>query len=292
MAAASDVVVRRFRADDRPSLDALVAEGKAVDGFAGSSDPDGGAFGFFAHLTPGELAVAVRGASLVGVISPEIKAVYVTPAERRHGLGRRLVDEAEHIERERDRPLVFLGTLPDDDAALGFLRSTGFAYHSTLWDMRLPEDTAVAAPDWPEGLVARAIRLPDDVPAFVDLFNTAFAEHATPLRMDLAMWDRDELLHVEPQDVRVIEDPADAQRLIAFCSTDPGRRPADHPRPRSGRRRPARASRTRPRPGAAALGCRLSARDPRPPADPVGQRSQRGRPSPVRARGLRARGNA
>jgi mycothiol synthase len=226
----ADVVVRRFRAEDRPSLDALVAEGKDARAFAGSSDPDGGAFGFFAGLAPEQLAVAVRGRTLVGVISPEIKAAYVTPSERRHGLGRRLVDEADRIERGRGRAQVLLGTLPDDVAALAFLRATGFDHHSTLWDLRLSVGTTVPAPAWPDGLVTRAIRIPDDDPAFLELFNTAFADHATPLQMDASMLAPAETESLVGADVLVVEDPGAAGRLIAFCSTDPGRRPGDEPR--------------------------------------------------------------
>jgi mycothiol synthase len=229
-AADGDVVVRRLRSDDRSSLDALVAEGKAAHAFAGSSDPDGGAFGFFAGLAPDQLAVAVRGDTVVGVISPEIKAVYVAPAERRRGIGRRLVDDADRIERERDRPQLFLGTLPDDDAAIGFLQATGFAYHSTLWDMRLPAETRVEPPELPVGLAARPIRLPDDVHPFVDLFNAAFAEHATPLQMDASVLAPAETEHLVAEDFLLLEDPATPGRLIGFCSTDPGRRPGEEPR--------------------------------------------------------------
>ena len=225
-----EVVVRRFRPDDRPSLDALVAEGKANHGFAGSSDPDGGAFGFFAGLAPEQLAVAVRGAAMVGVISPEIKAVYITPSERRRGLGRRLAGEADRIERERDRPLLFLGTLPADADALAFLRATGFDYHSTLWDLQLPPQASVPAAVWPDWLVTRALRLPDDIPAFVDVFNTAFAEHATPLQMDPSMLAEAETEQFAGDDVHVVEDADVAGRLFGFYWTDPGRRPGDEPR--------------------------------------------------------------
>jgi mycothiol synthase len=225
-----DVDVRRFRPADRASLDALVAEGRQAHAYAGSSDPDGGAFGFFAGLMPEGLGVAVRGATVVGVISPEIKAVYVTPSERRAGLGRRLVDEAERIERERDRPQQLLGTLPEDEDALAFLRATGFTYHSTLWDLQLPTATAVQPPLWPDDVTTRAVRLPDDIPAFVDVFNTAFAEHATPLQMDASMLAPAETEAFVGDDVLVVEDAMTPGRLIAFCSTDPGRRPGDEPR--------------------------------------------------------------
>ena len=128
------------------------------------------------------------------------------------------------IERERQRPNLILGPPPGSVAALAFLRATGFAYHSTLWDLALPLDRWAAAPAWPAELVARSFDRARDVAPWVALFNAAFAEHPTPLQVDEEMVvgfndDPD----VDDADLLVLEDPAEHGALVGFCSTEPQR---------------------------------------------------------------------
>jgi mycothiol synthase len=228
-AGSSTVVVRRLTPRDLGPLQALVDEAVAGGAFAGSSDPSGGAIGFLAKLAPRHKAIALDDDRLVGLISPEVKAIYVVPDRRREGIGRRLVEEAVVIERERRRPNVLLGTLPDDEPARAFLRATGFAYHSSLWDMQLAPDIDVPAPVWPAGVVGRPVDFVGDMDAFIQLFNATFADHATPLVIDRTVWQGDDREFVEPDDVLVLHERDDPKRLIAFCWTDPARRPTDPP---------------------------------------------------------------
>jgi mycothiol synthase len=225
-----DAIVRRLTAGDLEALSPLVEAARAERAFAGSSDPSGHAIPWLASATPAHLAIATVADRLVGVLSPDVKAVYVEPALRRRGIGRRLVDEAVAIERERGHAEVLLGTVPDDAIALAFLRATGFAYHSTLWDMELPAEADVPPPVWPDGIVARNVDLPAELTAYIDVFNVAFADHATPMQMDASMWRAEDEAYWDAGDVAVLEEAGVTGRLIGFCTTDIGRRPGDDPR--------------------------------------------------------------
>jgi mycothiol synthase len=145
----------------------------------------------------------------------------VEPAWRRRGIGRALVEAAEAIERRLGNDAVIMGVLPDDVAGRAFLEATGFAYHSTVWDLDLAPDVDVAPPAWPDGMGARPIDGRRDIPAWVELFNDAFATHPTPIRMrlesTLADWGKP--FPARDEDVVVVE-AADGT-LLGFCTTDP-----------------------------------------------------------------------
>ena len=114
-----------------------------------------------------------------------------------------------------------MGVLPGDAAGRAFLEATGFAPHSTLWDLELPPDAFVAEPVWPAGQTARAFDRALDVTAWIDLFNTAFADHPTPLQLDAAFiaagFDDPA---IRDEDTALVIDEA-TNELVAFCATSP-----------------------------------------------------------------------
>ena len=119
--------------------------------------------------------------------------------------------------------------MPGEPVGHAFLEATGFAYHSTVWDLDLPPDRPVGAPEWPAGLVARPFGGTDDVETWVSVFNAAFADHATPLQLDpafiaagLADPDNDD------GDVILVEEAATGE-LVGFCATDPSGATASSP---------------------------------------------------------------
>jgi mycothiol synthase len=217
------VAIRRLEPADMPALAVEVARAGPAGELLGSSDAHGTFFMKVFDFGPNPVAIAsAPDGSLVGFISPEVKAIVVRPAERRQGIGRRLVEAGIEIERERGRPQLILGVLPADEAGRAFLAATGFAYHSTLWDLALPAEAVAAAPTWPAGIVARSFERTRDDRAWLRLFNAAFATHATPLQMDESMLDAPPDASFEDADILVLEDAATAE-LVGFCTTTPER---------------------------------------------------------------------
>jgi mycothiol synthase len=189
-----------------------------------SSDPAGTfvmkAFG----LHPSLFAGAFDGDQLVGFASAELKITVVRPDRRRQGIGRALVDFAPRLARDRGYTELLMGAVPGDPIAPAFLEATGFAYHSTVWDLDLPPDHDVPAPAWPDGVVGRPFDRERDVEPWVQVFNAAFADHPTPLQLSatfvLAGLDDPDS---DNGDVVVVEEAATGEP-IGFCATDPGRR--------------------------------------------------------------------
>jgi mycothiol synthase len=219
----TEVALRRFSTADLDALRPAVERARQAGEFGGSSDPDGSfflrSFDFMDH--PVELAVGPDGA-VVGFISPEFKVAVVRPEDRGQGIGRRLVEAGLDIERARGRPNLILGVLPADTAGQAFLRAVGLTFHSTLWDLALPADTAVAGPTWPAEIEARPFDRSTDGRPFIALFNAAFASHATPLQMDESMADRPPEPGFEDADTIVAVDRGNGE-LVGFCATSPER---------------------------------------------------------------------
>ena len=190
----------------------------------GSSSPHGDWIVRYALSEPDQIAVADADGTLVGVVLPEVKALVVEPGHRRQGIGRALVAAGAAIEGERDRPNLLLGLLPDDAVGHAFVEATGFEFHSTLWDLDLEPGIVVAEPTWPPGTRQRPIDRGQDLRAWVELFNAAFADHATPLQLDAARIEanRDEA-PFRDEDLLLLE--SDTGELLGFCATEPKRLP-------------------------------------------------------------------
>ena len=219
----SEVVVRALTADDLPALAIEVERARAAGEFQASSDPHGSFFLRSIELrSGGPVAIALDGPDLVGFLSTEFKVIAVRPSLRRRGIGRRLVEIGLGLEAGRGRPELFVGRAPDDDAGRAFLEATGFAWHSTLWDLELPPEARVAAPTWPAGIAARPFERGRDARPFMELFNAAFATHATPLQIDEAALDQPPDPTFEDADTVVLEE-ADTAGLVGFCATTPER---------------------------------------------------------------------
>jgi mycothiol synthase len=218
------VEVRTLTAADLPALARAVDRARAAGEFRASSDADAEYILKAFAVDPSIVAGAFDGDGLVGFVSSEFKIVVVEPQRRRAGIGRALIDQATGMELERARPAVLLGVAPGDMAGHSFLEATGFAFHSTLWDLELPSGTAVADPVWPAGQVARPFDRTRDPEPWIALFNAAFADHATPLQLDASFIAAglDDPTVVDA-DTEVVEDVATGE-LVGFCATAPIRR--------------------------------------------------------------------
>jgi mycothiol synthase len=79
----------------------------------------------------------------------------------------------------------------------------------------------VDEPRWPPGVIARPFDRTRDVEPWIALFNTAFADHATPLQLDASFVTAgldDPAL--DDADTEVLEDAANGE-LVGFCATAP-----------------------------------------------------------------------
>ena len=212
---------RPLTAADIPLLAPEVERARAAGDFAASSDDAAAFFLKMAALEPRLVVAAFDDGAIVGFASAEAKVISVRPERRRAGIGRALVEAALGTERDRGRDAVILGVLPDDDAGKAFLAATGFAFHSTLWTLDLPRAVAAPAPVWPDGIRARPFDPARDTGPWIDLFNRAFADHATPLQLDASFivpgFDDPAFAAA---DTELVEDEATGE-LVGFCATAP-----------------------------------------------------------------------
>lgn len=117
-----------------------------------------------------------------GVICSDYKLVIVEPALRRQGIGTMLVAAMETaLESTPDGPLI-LYPPHGNDGALAFLNALGFAYDHSLWRFRLDPERHVLLPLLPTG-ITQAPYCESDLHSYVELINTSFADHPTPLRV-------------------------------------------------------------------------------------------------------------
>jgi len=213
------VRVRRLADDDADALTAFMARAfERGDLSAASPWLEHGFKG--AMVSPAKAAVAEDETRLLGAILPDMKAVVVEPGWRLQGIGARLVEAGCAIEREQGNEALILGIRPGDRSGAQFLEATGFAFHSSVWDLELHSGVARAAPVLPDGYTARPFRRQTDLGAWIAAFNEAFVDHPTPLRLDPASYQRwlDEA-GAHDEDTILIED--DRGHLAAFAATEP-----------------------------------------------------------------------
>jgi mycothiol synthase len=212
--------IRSVRPADLAALAVEAERARLAGEFAASSDPEGTYFLDSFRYTPTPVAAAFADdGSVVGFVSPEFKLISVRPDARRRGVGRSLADAAVEIERERGRPNVLMGTLPGDAVGEAFLRATGFGPHSTVWDLALPAAALVSAPDWPAGLAPLPFSRQLHLRAWAELHNAAFADHPTPMVIDVASLETAPAdPSVEDLDTILVVD-AGTGEIIGFCST-------------------------------------------------------------------------
>jgi mycothiol synthase len=217
---AAPLELRALRPEDRPALESELAAARERGDLRASSDPELAFTAQIFAVEPGWFGGAFAGDSLIGLVMPELKIVVVRPDHRRRGIGRRLVELGLAIETVRRRSELFLGCVPEAPGGAAFLEATGFAFHSTVWDLDLPADREVPPPAWPEGLIARSFDRTRDVATLPAIVNVAFADHPTPIVMEPAMIEASlDDPNILDEDVILLEEAATGE-LVAFCLLD------------------------------------------------------------------------
>ena len=112
----------------------------------------------------------------------------VAPDVRGRGIGSSLRRWA--IDRARARGNERLGQTIEDrriDVA-ATLRLAGFTPRHTSWILRMDHPTEPPPPEAPDGIEVRAIRMPDEEPRTLEMFETAFSEFDDRLPTPIETW--------------------------------------------------------------------------------------------------------
>jgi mycothiol synthase len=212
-----EIEIRNYRPEDSDDLGAMLLAAFESGELQGSTRGD--VEGWHARLPadPRDTLVGVVRGQVAGLITPRRNQVVVGRAFRRRGVGRRLVEAAEALVRERGIGPLYLALPHENEGALAFYSALGFWYHHSLWNLRLRDDAEVPVPAFPPSVVRHHYR-DEDVTAFVDLVNTAFLDHPTPLSVSV---ERVRFTHALPEfdaDSLMLLSPAEEPgRLIGFC---------------------------------------------------------------------------
>lgn len=200
--AVMDVVEATIEADRLPGIDRHELA-RAVDRMAGD---------------PGGTAVALEAARIVGFCAPRFDLLFVHPAFRRRGHGRRLVAAGLEIARARGLQTLALFGSTDTAAGSGFIAAMGATYAYSLWRLDLPPDVPVPPATFPSTVAVRPYAHPDDLAAFVELALASFVDHPTPLPFTTEIIGRSHSLpDFDPAAILLASPTGDPATLIAWA---------------------------------------------------------------------------
>ncbi len=213
-------VVRSASAADLPAIAALQHAAIDLGDYPDATRADVGRNMAALAAEPATAFVALDRGVVVGYLAAQQNDLYVAAAQRRRGHGTALVEAALPFVRDELRfPYLLLYVPPGDTPGRRFAEARGFTFRAVLYWMERPADDPCPAPDFPAGFVARAwdpVR--DSIPGLVELLNTCFADHPTPVSWaEAAIRASHEAPGFDPEDILLVA-PADApDRAVAFC---------------------------------------------------------------------------
>lgn len=223
MHGSSSLIIRTFHTADAEPLAALLRNSMAAGEQNGHTASDFesliGAFPIVRNFL-----VADRDGVPVGMISSDYKLVVVEPNVRRQGIGTALVEALEAaLESTPDGPLILYP--PHDNAgAVAFLQRLGFAYDHSFWRFGLDSERTIPLLALPKDVTLTGYETEDILP-YIELINTSFLDHPTPLRVTL---EQVEHVHAKPD-----FDPGaiailrlESGQMIGFCTTGIDREPS------------------------------------------------------------------
>ena len=211
-------VLRTFDPGDHPAIAAIVERTFAAGDLPGRAHFD---VRRFLEVLPGESAgtiVAEVGGEIVGFTAPSWQELIVHPDHRRRGHGTRLVAAALADAGARGQSTLTLAPPPGSNLAVAFLTRLGFAYDHSLWRLRLAPDTEVPPPDFPPDIVARHFRRDENLAAYVDLVNAAFADHPSPYAVTIERVRHSHgLPDFDPANILLLAPKSNPGRPVAVC---------------------------------------------------------------------------
>jgi mycothiol synthase len=172
------------------------------------------------QLGPSSMLVSSVDDTVTGFFDPHYPLLVVAPDARRQRHGTALVERALVEARERGEAELELAPPLANSQAEAFASSLGFAYRSSLWQLRLTPEIDVPPPSFPDGYHTRAFRPgPDDEP-YLTLIHASFADHPTPMHISMeSMQHAHARPGFDPTDIAVVPSPDDPGRLVGFCRT-------------------------------------------------------------------------
>ncbi len=166
---------------------------------------------------PWLVSVAEDEGRLAGWVAPVHDDLSVDLPFRRRGHGTRLVEAGRRMAAATGRTELRLW-VPHRPDAEAFARALGFRYQSSLWKLRLDPTTPVAAPAFPDDVVVRWVEPGADDAAVVDVANTIFLDHPSPIQLELEHVAR---VHAkpgfDPSTLLLVAPAEDRERIIGFC---------------------------------------------------------------------------
>ena len=213
--------IRSFRPGDEPRLREVMEASLRLDGIPGFEPADIDRSLSRVPADPDGCLIAEQNGRIVGYCIPRHDDLTVHPDFRRRGHGRRLVEAARRLVRERGLPYLALHTPTHLPGTVAFAEAVGARYHSSLWLFSLPPDVPIAPPRFPPDVVTSTLALDADLEAFTRLMNETFADHPTPLS-----WTVENVRLVaglpefDPDAVLLVAPAGERDRPIAFTRVE------------------------------------------------------------------------
>jgi mycothiol synthase len=212
----SNLTIRTFQATDAEPLAALLRESLAAGEQEGhtASNFEGliGAFPIARNFLVAEL-----DGRPVGLICSDYRLIVVHPDVRRQGVGSALVEAMETaLASSPDGPLVLFPS-HGNEGSLAFLEAIGFRYDHSFWRFQLDPSSQTSLPSLADDFVLTGYDGADILP-YIDLINTSFADHPTPLRVT-----REQIEHIhgkpdfDPAAIAILRTAA--RDMVGFCTT-------------------------------------------------------------------------
>jgi mycothiol synthase len=214
-------VIRTFQPGDLEGIRAVMQASLATDDIPGFLPGDIDRSLVRVPADPEGCLVAEVDGAVIGYCIPRHDDLTVHPDHRRQGHGRRLVEAARSLVRQRGLPYLMLHGPTHLPATRAFIDATGARYHSSLWLFELSPDVPVPSAEFPPDLTTRRFGPDVDFAAYVDLMNRTFLDHPTPLSWTPAAV---QLVHdlpdFDPDGVLLVAPASDPGQPVAFSRVE------------------------------------------------------------------------